>query len=63
MYPVTVIIYNRYEITLRLFKRLREVKPKKMYLIADGPKIGKQDDTFNCKKTREILMQLTGSVI
>lgn len=56
--PVTVIIYNRYEITLKLFEVLKLIKPKKMYLIADGPKIHKQDDSLKCKKTREIFNEV-----
>jgi hypothetical protein len=53
--PVLFLIYNRPEKTQRVFDRLKEIKPKYLYVSADGPKINSKDDFDNCIKTREII--------
>ncbi len=56
--PVAVVIFNRYETTMKLFYELRKVKPKELYIIADGPRKDKPDDIEKCKKTREIFEKI-----
>jgi hypothetical protein len=36
--PVTLFFYKRVKKTLRVFEEIAKVKPKKIYLISDGPK-------------------------
>ena len=36
--PVVFIIYNRLETAIRVFNIISEIKPTKLYVIADGPK-------------------------
>ena len=36
--PVVLFIYKRSETSLRVLQRISQVKPSKLFLIADGPK-------------------------
>lgn len=56
--PVLFLIYNRPEETQKVFDRLREIKPRYLYVSADGPKSDKENDFENCKKTREVINQV-----
>jgi hypothetical protein len=51
--PIVFIIYKRPEQTMRVFQAIREAKPTKLYVIADGPK--NNDDLKKCLETRKIL--------
>lgn len=42
--PVALIIFNRPEETSRVFSVLSQVKPKRLFIIADGPRLGKKDE-------------------
>ena len=48
--PVAFIIYKRLETTIRVFDRIKEAAPKRLYLIADGPKI--ETDKDLCLRVR-----------
>ncbi|CAN6134390.1 hypothetical protein MCEKH37_01185 [Methylophilaceae bacterium] len=56
--PVVFIIFNRPDTTLKVFNEIAKVKPKKLLVIADGPRIGKPNEAENCKKTRDIINQI-----
>lgn len=51
--PVAFIIYKRPETTRRVFEAIRQARPTKLYLIADGPKT--PDLTRACTETRRIV--------
>ena len=51
--PVVLIIYHRPELTKKVIEALRLVKPKKIFVIADGPK-SKKDEKV-CLKTRVLI--------
>jgi len=52
--PVLFLIFNRPEITARVFQEIRKAKPKQIYIAADGPRIDHPDDPELCNKTRQI---------
>ena len=52
--PILFLIFNRPEITARVFQEIRKAKPKQIYIAADGPRIDHPDDTALCNKTRQI---------
>jgi hypothetical protein len=56
--PVLLIIFNRPETTLQVFNAIREAKPKKLYISADGPRPGNISDINTCIKAREIVKQI-----
>ena len=53
--PLIIIIYNRYEFTLKLIDSIKRVKPKYIYVIADGPQIDNSHDRLKCERTRSII--------
>lgn len=59
--PILFLIFNRYDITQNIFNQIRKVKPKHLYVAADGPRIGNEDDKVNCQRTREIISQVDWS--
>ncbi|MGN0347551.1 MAG: hypothetical protein ACI4DU_09735 [Lachnospiraceae bacterium] len=36
--PIVMIVYRRLDLTKQVFSRIREVRPKELYIIADGPR-------------------------
>lgn len=53
--PVLLISFNRPETTLRVFERIREVRPQKLYLAFDGPRPDKKGETEKCIECRKIV--------
>ena len=52
--PVIFAVFNRYENAMQVFERIKQVKPSKLYVIADGPRQGHPTDAQNCQKVRSI---------
>jgi hypothetical protein len=53
--PVVFIIFNRPQTTKRVFKAISEAKPKKLFVIADGPRLNKPGEIDTCMETRSII--------
>jgi hypothetical protein len=53
--PVLFLIFNRPENTKTVFKKIREYKPEKLYISADGPRLNNLSDLKLCKETRMII--------
>lgn len=51
--PIGFLIFNRPELTARVFERIAAVKPEKLYVIADGPRTPEEEE--KCLKTRAII--------
>lgn len=56
---VVLFIYNRPELTKKLIKILKDVKPKKLLIVADGPKAGSEFDRKLCLETRSSVEDVT----
>lgn len=52
--PILFLIFNRPETTERVFEKIREIKPKQLFIAADGPREGNTYDEINCKSARKI---------
>lgn len=52
--PVLIIAFNRPETTKFVIDRIREVKPTKLYVAIDGPRIDVERDKSLCQKVVEI---------
>ncbi|SRR5260221_6363003 len=50
--PVLFLIFNRPLHTQKVFEQIRIVKPKRLFISADGPRIGVETDIENCSQTR-----------
>lgn len=56
--PVVFLIFNRPDVTQRVFKEISKVKPKKLLVVADGPRLDREDDQEKCQATRSIIEQV-----
>ncbi|MFM6024920.1 MAG: glycosyltransferase family 2 protein, partial [Dolichospermum sp.] len=56
--PVCFIIFNRPDVTQRVFQKISEAKPPKLLVIADGPRIDKVGEEQKCAATRAIIDQV-----
>lgn len=56
--PVLFLIFNRPDSTQQVFEAIRQVKPKQLFVAADGPRADRPDDEGNCKKARNIILQV-----
>lgn len=53
--PVAFFIYNRPETTAQVFAQIRNARPPKLLLIADGPRAEQPADAEKCAATRAIV--------
>ena len=56
--PILFIVFNRPETTAKVFERIRQVKPLRLYLAGDGPREGREGEKEKVNKVREILTKL-----
>jgi len=52
--PILFMVFNRPDTTQKVFNTIRQAKPKKLFIAADGPRPGKEGELEKCKKVREI---------
>jgi hypothetical protein len=52
--PIAIFIFNRPDLTAIVFECIRQVKPKTLLVVADGPRQEKSGEIENCQKTRAI---------
>lgn len=52
--PVLLLIFNRPDVTRRVFNAIREVCPATLYIAADGPRKQKEQDKKLCEEARSI---------
>ena len=53
--PVLFLVFNRPDVTRRVFEKIREVQPKQLFIAADGPRQSHLEDVEKCKEVREIV--------
>lgn len=53
--PVLFIIFKRENTTKRVFERIREARPPRLYIAADGPRKGRPDEVEKCKAARNVV--------
>lgn len=56
--PILFIIFNRPEITQRVFNEIKKQRPEKLYVAADGPRVSISGEVDRCVKTRSIIDQI-----
>lgn len=54
--PILLVIYNKIEDTHNLFQIIKEIKPSKLYIAADGALNNDRYDYVNCLRTRCVIM-------
>jgi hypothetical protein len=53
--PVVLIVFNRPEHARAVFDRIAAIRPTQLFVIADGPRLDRPDDTRQCRETRAVL--------
>lgn len=53
--PIAFFIFNRPDTTSKVFEAIRKAKPKRLLVIADGPRIEQAEDQKKCAETRAII--------
>lgn len=53
--PILFIIFNRYDTEIQVFNKIKDIKPKQLFIAADGPRENRKDDDEKCKKARSII--------
>lgn len=56
--PVAFLIFNRPELTRRVFAAIRAARPRTLLIVADGPRSDRPDDVENCAATRAVVGQV-----
>ena len=52
--PILVILFNRSNNAQQLFNSIKKLKPNKIYINIDGPRINNQNDLIEVQKCKEI---------
>lgn len=55
-HPVVMTVFKRYDCTKQVFEQVKKVKPKKLYVIADGPR--NEEEKVKCEKVRKIFSDI-----
>lgn len=56
--PILFLIFNRPDTTARVFERIREIKPAKLYVAADAAREGRADESIRCDEARAIIERI-----
>jgi len=52
--PVLFLVFNRPDITRKVFEKIRQAKPPRLYVAADGPRKDKPGEEALCHQVRDI---------
>lgn len=53
--PVLLLVFNRPDKTRAVFELIREVKPARLFVAADGPRPARPQDAARCEETRKVI--------
>jgi hypothetical protein len=53
--PILFLIFNRPDTTEKVFQRIRAIKPAMLYVAADAPRTGRNDEAARCNEARAII--------
>lgn len=56
--PVLLIVFNRPDTTKRVFEAIANAAPKTLYISADAPRVGHDEDVRNCALVKEIVSKV-----
>jgi hypothetical protein len=58
---VALLLFRRPEETARVFERIREARPRRLFLIADGPRPGDEEEARECERARAVVERVDWS--
>lgn len=53
--PVLFMIFARPDTTLRVFEAIRQARPKKLFIAADGPRSSREGEAERCEQARQVV--------
>jgi hypothetical protein len=53
--PVAFVLFRRPDRTRHVFEQIRRARPKRLFLIADGPRAGDADEQLGCEEARAVV--------
>jgi hypothetical protein len=56
--PILFIVFNRPDCTQQVFKKIRSIRPKKLFVAADGPRMDKIGEQERCEEVRKIVTKI-----
>ena len=56
--PILFLVFNRPDTTQQVFEVIRKIKPAKLYVAADGPRLYKEGEKEKCEAVRKIVTQI-----
>jgi hypothetical protein len=56
--PVLFLVFNRPDTTQQVFEAIRKAKPTKLFVAADGPRLGKEGEKEKCEAVKNIFTQI-----
>ena len=54
---ILFLVFNRPDTTKKVFERIREIRPTKLFVAADGPRAGKEDEKEKCEEVRDTILK------
>jgi hypothetical protein len=54
--PILFIVFNRPDTTRRVFEEIRRIKPKQLFVAADGPRENRPGEKEKCEEVRKFIM-------
>jgi hypothetical protein len=54
--PVAFLIFKRPDTTQKVFEAIRQTKPPKLFVVADGPRTDRQDEAKKCSVPRNLCL-------
>jgi len=55
---IALLIFNRADTTKRVFEAVRQAKPRKLLVVADGPRVDRPGEAEKCAATRNVIEQV-----
>jgi GR25 family glycosyltransferase involved in LPS biosynthesis len=55
--PILFVVFNRLDTTQRVFGKIREIKPKRLFVVADGPRDDYPGEKERCAAVREYILK------
>lgn len=56
--PILFLIFSRPDTTRKVFERIRQIKPAKLYVAADAPRENNKDEALRCLEARNIINEI-----
>jgi len=55
--PILLLVFNRPEQALKVLEQIRQQRPERLFIAADGPRPGKAGEEHLCRETRKALLE------